>query len=128
MKPEPGAGGVVVNRRGEFLLIRDRNGFWVFPKGHLEPGETPEEAAVREVWEETGIQARVIVPLGTTRYTNDRGVIREVQWFLMEGEGRPRLEKGLTGAGFFPEPEAARRLDFPEDAKLLEEVRAHLRF
>ena len=41
MKAVPGAGGVVFNDRGEVLLIRDRNGFWVFPKGHLEPGETP---------------------------------------------------------------------------------------
>lgn len=126
MRPETGAGGVVVNDRGEFLLIRDRNGYWVFPKGHIEPGETPEAAAVREVREETGIEAQVVAPLGTTRYTNDRGVIREVRWFLMHGEGRPCLEKGLTGAGFFPEPEAVRRLDFPEDVKLLEEARAHL--
>jgi len=115
-----GAGGVVFNPQGEVLLLRDRMGFWVFPKGHLEAGETPEEAAVREVLEETGIRARVISPLPSTAYVNPKGVRREVVWFLMEGEGMPRLEAGMTGAGFFPVEEARRLLAFPEDLGLLE--------
>jgi diadenosine hexaphosphate hydrolase (ATP-forming) len=115
-----GAGGVVFNPQGEVLLLRDRMGFWVFPKGHLEAGETPEEAAVREVLEETGIRARVISSLPSTAYVNPKGVRREVVWFLMEGEGMPRLEAGMTGAGFFPVEEARRLLAFPEDLGLLE--------
>ncbi len=126
MKAEPGAGGVVVSAAGEVLLIRDRNGHWVFPKGHLEPGETPEAAARREVLEETGVRAEPLAPLSPTRYTNDRGVLREVRWFLMRGEGPVRPEPGLTGAGFFPFEEARRRLSFPQDLRLLEEARARL--
>jgi len=122
------AGGVVLNRKGEVLLIRDRNGYWVFPKGHIEPGETPEQAAVREVREETGIEAHIIAPLGETRYVNDRGVPREVVWFLMEGEGQLAIEPGLTGGGFFPEEEAQGLIAFPEDLELLERAYAHRAF
>lgn len=115
-----GAGGVVFNARGEVLLLRDRMGYWVFPKGHLEAGEAPEEAAVREVWEETGVRARVVLPLPSTSYVNPKGILREVLWFLMEGEGPLRLEAGMAGAGFFTVEEAKRLLAFPEDLKLLE--------
>lgn len=86
---ELGAGGVVFNAKREVLLLRDRMGFWVFPKGHPEPGESLEEAAVREVWEETGVRAEVLLPLYPTRYVNPKGVEREVHWFLMRGRGRP---------------------------------------
>ncbi|AEB11380.1 NUDIX hydrolase [Marinithermus hydrothermalis] len=125
-KPVPGAGGVVFNPQGEVLLIRDANGYWVFPKGHLEPGETPEAAAVREVREETGIEARIVHPLSSTRYINARGVPREIRWFLMRGAGRVRMEAGLNGCGFFPPDEARRMLAFPEDVRLLEEALEHL--
>ena len=51
---EPGAGGVVLSVRGAVLLLRYKGGGWTFPKGHIEAGERDEEAAVREVREETG--------------------------------------------------------------------------
>ncbi len=41
---------------------------WVFPKGHIEAGETPEEAAVREVDEEAGVVATVVAPIGTLEF------------------------------------------------------------
>ena len=108
---ELGAGGVVFNAKREVLLLRDRMGFWVFPKGHPEPGESLEEAAVR---------AEVLLPLYPTRYVNPKGVEREVHWFLMRGEGAPRLEEGMTGAGWFSPEEARALLAFPEDLGLLE--------
>lgn len=48
-------GGLVSNRRGDFLLI-NRNGLWDLPKGHREPGEDIRETALREVQEETGVK------------------------------------------------------------------------
>ena len=125
MSAVPGAGGVVFDEAGRVLLIRDRNGFWVFPKGHIDPGETPEEAEVREVLEEAGVRARVLAPLTTTRYRNDRGEEREIRWYLMRGDGEVRLEAGLTGGGFFEAEEALEKLDFPEDKALLEVALAH---
>ncbi|PZA08666.1 MULTISPECIES: NUDIX hydrolase [unclassified Meiothermus] len=117
-----GAGGVVLNQAGEVLLLRDRMGYWVFPKGHVDQGESFEQAAIREVREETGIQARVVSALSPTRYTNHRGIQREIHWFLMRGEGKVRLEPGMTGAGFFEPEEARRLLAFPEDLRLLQEA------
>lgn len=51
----------------EYLLVRARKpkGAWVFPKGHIEKGETPERAAIREVLEEAGVGAVIVSSLGT---------------------------------------------------------------
>jgi diadenosine hexaphosphate hydrolase (ATP-forming) len=124
--PVEGAGGVLFNAQGEVLLIRDKQGYWCFPKGHLEAGESFSQAAVREVEEETGLKGSVVLELPLTRYVNNKGVAREIHWFLMEGRGPIFLEKGLSGAGFFDLSEARRLLAFPEDLRLLEEALRHV--
>jgi ADP-ribose pyrophosphatase YjhB (NUDIX family) len=64
-------GAVVVDPGGRVLLVRRGRppsvGSWTLPGGHLEPGETPEAAVVREVLEETAVAARVVCPLGVVR-------------------------------------------------------------
>jgi len=63
---------------------------WCLPKGHLEAGETPEQAAVREVAEETGIEAEIIQSIGTIDYWftgDDRRVHKVVHHFLLEAKG-----------------------------------------
>lgn len=117
-----GAGGVLFNPEGEVLLIRDRQGFWVFPKGHVDEGEGLERTALREVEEETGVRGQIVRELSPTRYTNNKGSAREIHWYLMRGEGKVRLEQGLNGVGFFPPEEARRTLAFPDDLALLEEA------
>ncbi len=67
------AGGLVFRRReGEihYLIVRAKPdpSHWVIPKGHIESGESPEAAAVREIWEETGVQAKIIASLGTSTF------------------------------------------------------------
>ena len=84
---ETSYGGVVV--RGEELLVITPTGKRVtgLPKGGMEAGETPEQAAAREVREETGIVAKVVAPLGDVRYTYRRGgrrVRKTVHFFLCE--------------------------------------------
>lgn len=73
-REERSAGGVVyrvVEGKTLFLLIRDSYRNWGFPKGHLEPGEAPEQAAVREVSEETGLSALAL-----------RGEIDTIDWYF----------------------------------------------
>jgi 8-oxo-dGTP pyrophosphatase MutT (NUDIX family) len=88
------AGGVVV-RSGEHgaevaLLGRMNDGSWVFPKGTPAAGETVEQTALREVREETGLEVRIIRPLGEMKYSFAAGgerVHKIVQFFLMEATG-----------------------------------------
>jgi len=80
------AGGLVLNDRKEILMIF-RRGFWDLPKGHIDEGETLEACAIREVQEETGIQAlEIIKPLTITYHTYEQGahhILKESHWYLM---------------------------------------------
>lgn len=59
------AGGVVIGPGNKIVVVSQGGNSWSLPKGHLEPGETPEEAAIREIFEESGIQdAKIIELLG----------------------------------------------------------------
>jgi len=119
-----GAGGVVFNASGKVLVLGHVEGTWVFPKGHLEPSESPLEAALREVEEEAGIDARCPDPTQTerTRYRNARGEMRVITWFLLRtSASAPRLgEATFPRGGFFSPDEARALLSFEEDRALLE--------
>jgi len=86
---EYSAGGVA--RDGDLLLMvkvqtLDGNQLWTFPKGHIEPGETSAQAAVREVVEETGFRCEITGPLDEVRYWFERdGIVTQktVTWYLM---------------------------------------------
>ena len=72
------AGGLVSNRRGDYLLIR-RNGLWDLPKGHQESGEDISVTALREVQEETGVEA---LELGSLICVTDHCYLRDGRWHL----------------------------------------------
>src|SRR5690242_710692 len=88
----PGAGDPnAAELRVALIAHRNQRGVleWVLPKGHLEAGESTQQAAVREVEEETGIRGRVIAPLGTVDYwfvDHGRRVHKTVHHYLLEGE------------------------------------------
>ncbi len=94
------AGGIVIRfvagARVEIACIyREARGDWTFPKGKLDRGETFEEAALREVWEETGMTCHVERFVGTTNYTHRKGKPKIVAYYLMsvhEGEFEPNAE------------------------------------
>lgn len=99
---------------------------WCLPKGHIEAGESPEQAAVREVAEETGISADIIQPLGVIDYWftgDDRRIHKVVHHFLLEATGGeistendPDHEAEL--AAWIPMTELPSRLAFPNERKM----------
>lgn len=128
--PEPvTAGGGLVVRAGaagpEVLLIF-RRGAWDLPKGKLDPGETVEACALREVREELGIEALEIVgPAGVTVHgypEGDRFMVKTTHWFFMrtpERDFTPEAREGITEARWVPWAEAPQRLGYAT-------LRAHL--
>ncbi|MBC7084005.1 MAG: NUDIX hydrolase [Firmicutes bacterium] len=122
--------GVVVFRGDQVLIIKNRFGEWVLPKGKVEAGETPEAAALREVEEETGVRAEILRPAGTSEYTylsdhTGEPVDKVVYWFLGRdagatvgrgpGEGAgptPQREEGISAACFVPWQEAVALLKY----------------
>lgn len=134
---EISAGGVVVDRSGPQLQVAvigrlSRRGTleWCLPKGHLEDGETAEQAAVREVAEETGIQTRVVCPLGSIDYwfvVEDRRIHKVVHHYLMEATGgRLTVEGDPDGeaveAVWVPVDQLSGRLAFANERRLVAEV------
>jgi 8-oxo-dGTP diphosphatase len=80
------AGGLVV-RDGEVAVVhRPKYDDWSLPKGKLDPGETWEQAAVREVEEETGVRARIVGELEPSHYRDRKGRPKTVRWYRMEVE------------------------------------------
>jgi 8-oxo-dGTP diphosphatase len=79
------AGGVVVRDGLVALIHRPRYDDWTLPKGKLDNGETFEDAALREVWEETGLRARLVGELPSVNY-EVRGRPKVVRYWLMEVE------------------------------------------
>jgi 8-oxo-dGTP pyrophosphatase MutT (NUDIX family) len=85
--------GAVVYRRGDdgfkVLIVRARKNpsDWIFPKGHIEPDETPAQAAVREAEEEAGVTGRVVSPLWPALTFEAGGRQLRVQYFLIEFTG-----------------------------------------
>lgn len=89
------AGGVIKNKAGEILFIY-RRGKWDLPKGKLDEGESFEQAAVREVGEETGLEkVQIVQPLMSTYHTYEyKGgmALKKTYWYEMDwkGEGSPK--------------------------------------
>ena len=101
------------------------------PKGIVEPGETPEVAALREVEEETGLTGRVVAPLGTIDYAyQEQGdeVAKQVHFFLMELTGaEPGPRDGeLARVYWCPIEAAAERLRFETERRMIRLSRERL--
>lgn len=130
---ETSAGGIAVRVDGGIAYAacigrRNRAGRleWCLPKGHIEHGETPEMAAVREVAEETGIVSDVIRALGTIEYWftgADRRVHKVVHHFLLEAHGGDITtdndpDQEAEVARWIPVAQLTAELAFPNERKV----------
>lgn len=135
-REEVSAGGIVFRRDGErtfFLLIRDPYRNWGFPKGHLEDGEAPDAAAVREVAEETGIAAvEVRSPVETIDWTfrfRGRRIHKTCHFFLMETAQRrtaPQAKEGITACRWATYEQATKMIAYDNARAVLEQAYAIL--
>lgn len=100
------AGGIVKNKKKEYLLIY-RHDTWDLPKGKIDPGESPEEAALREVSEECGLSGLKLGSQVQNTYHiyehKEKQILKVTYWYLMNSDQKdlkPQLEEGITDLGW----------------------------
>ncbi len=120
------AGGIIV-WRDRVVLRRTLRGEWVFPKGWIDPGETVEQTAIREVREETGVQAEIVSKAGTAAYESE-GDVREVAYFVMRVTDSPEWsEHAGIDAAVYPVGEVEKVLTFDNNRELWAQVSVQVR-
>jgi 8-oxo-dGTP pyrophosphatase MutT (NUDIX family) len=127
---EVSAGGVVLRKERMVLLAR-RNENWQFPKGQVEKGEKIEETAVREVREETGIEARIVKPLGRINYwyyREGRRIYKTVHFFLMEAvrENMEQRDNEMDEVHWFNLEDAIRKISYRNERDILERAKREM--
>lgn len=128
MKREFSAGGIVFNDKGQVLVTQhSQNKHWSFPKGLIDPGQTTEEAALREVREEGGIVAEIIGKAGYSKYVysfKEEKIFKVVTYFFMKYvSGDPKdHDWEVSEAGWFAPEDALKKLTFSQDKILLKKA------
>jgi 8-oxo-dGTP diphosphatase len=140
MEREFSAGGVLVKTlRGRPMVaaIRPRGkpeGVWALPKGNLDAGERPEETALREVFEETGVRGHLVEKLGDVKYTYTRRdgarVFKIVSFYLLRagrgriGEIEEHMRLEVDEARWLPLEDATRLLAYGGEREMALKARA----
>jgi len=142
MRREFSAGGVVVRRlRGRWMVaaIRPRGRkppVWALPKGIIGPDERPEDAALREAQEETGVTARLVTKLGDIRYVytwSGERVFKVVSFYLLRysrgrlGDIAPEQRIEVDEARWLPLEEAPKLLAYRGEREMAEKALAFIR-
>jgi ADP-ribose pyrophosphatase YjhB (NUDIX family) len=119
------AGGVIFNEKGHVALIKPKGEYggyaWTFPKGRIEHGETPQDAAHREIAEESGLKGEIVGHLG-----RHEGTMSHTRYFLMKHTGSGATQDGETEHVEFVHPKDARlMLNSSRDRKVLDLALSH---
>ncbi|NGX61814.1 MAG: Diadenosine hexaphosphate hydrolase [Chlamydiae bacterium] len=124
--------GVIPLRRGdgewEILLVLHGKGHWAFPKGHPEEGETPQETATRELFEETALTVKRQLfsqPLKEHYFFKREGgvVEKNVTYLLAEVEGEVEIQvEEISDFRWIPLIQAERLATFPETKRLIQQL------
>jgi len=135
---EVSAGGLVIDTTGKLGLLigrrdlKDASGkriLWSLPKGHIEEGETPEQAALREVKEETGIESAIEKSLGVIDFwfmAGGKRIHKTVHHYLFRESGGllAAQESEVDEVAWFPLAEIVERLAYPDEKKLIARTNA----
>jgi 8-oxo-dGTP pyrophosphatase MutT (NUDIX family) len=118
------AGGLVVRRQSGQLQVavvhRPAQEDWSFPKGKLEESETFEDAALREVREETGMSCRLLRFIGHTEYTDRKGRPKVVAYWVMAADsGSFAVNEEVDEIRWLALPDAVSVLSYERDRELL---------
>jgi 8-oxo-dGTP pyrophosphatase MutT (NUDIX family) len=135
-RDETSAGGIVFRKEGAeplYLLIRDSYRNWGFPKGHLEEGELPDAAALREVTEETGLKSLALHSAVETidwhfRFRG-RLIHKVCHFYLMESADartKPQRAEGITACRWACYADASRLLSYANAREVLAHAHALL--
>lgn len=124
-------GGVVIFR-GKILVLykhfHNKYEGWVLPKGTMENGESRTDTALREVYEESGVEAAIMKYIGKSQYTfavPEDVVSKEVHWYLMIADSyysKPQKEEYFTDSGYYKYHEAYHLLKFSNEKQILEQA------
>ena len=125
------SGGVVIFR-GKILVLykhfHNKYEGWVLPKGTMEEGESRTDTALREVYEEAGVDASIMKYIGKSQYTfavPEDVVSKEVHWYLMIADSyysKPQKEEYFTDSGYYKYHEACHLLKFSNEKQILEQA------
>jgi 8-oxo-dGTP pyrophosphatase MutT (NUDIX family) len=142
VRREFSAGGVLVRRlKGRWMLGAIRPGgrkptVWALPKGNIDEGERPEETALREVEEETGVEGRLVTKLGDVRYVYTWGgerIFKVVSFYLVRysrgrlGSIAPEMRVEVDEARWLPLEEAPKLLAYGGEREMAEKALAFIR-
>lgn len=133
MRHEYSYGAIACTRTGSglmYLLVHERGGHVGFPKGHIEPGETPVQCALREVWEETGVHVRLDDSFSeTVSYMVADDACKHVCYYSATFDPQPLkpLPGEVRRALLLPYHEARTALTHEESRRLLALADAHMR-
>ena len=142
MPREFSAGGVLVRKAGEAweVAVIQPNGkpkVRALPKGHLDPGETPEATALRETREETGLTGKSVGKLGDVKYAYKfagKSIFKIVSFFLLEWQSGeidaldPKMRIEVAVAAWLPLQRAVKELSYPGERQMAQRALERLEF